>query len=484
VNERKRARTPLPSFTSVKKTAFTVNPLRARVWLDRHSFREGWLVLTVALAALAYAVGSFCLMTLTWDGAGYVFNSIQRGHPAIPNCRYSDCPFLAVVSLLSFVINDSRLLACIYGMALAVLPLGSLLLSFHFLCSPQLKALRVWPVLGILLSVLPGQGFLVAEAVPVAQVSWAVWTIVAAEISGSSLAWLGVLNLFLFFLHPSVALVYAVTGGLFLSKAWAATRQRRTSVWLGAVFLGLAAVRLWYALATANSYERGEESFSQNYLAFRYALPSLLMLPVVYLLGLTVLGGVTRRIPKQFMIWLGGMTFALLLVYGVGWAADPKVWVSAFSFRRFVFVGTLPLLVMGGLHWWYEHTSRTNGPSGRSEHRLPWIMVGSAAVFVTVFAIQAFTWRQELFHFEADLSRCDKPVATVEDLPWIAGTPLDHWASTQLSCVVQGKKVKTVFALDGDDVRGNKILLFPGTWFRRRNRWFEFESDWSPKRTQ
>ena len=453
-----------------------VNPFRARVWLARHSLNDGWLVLTVALAALAYAVASFCLMALSWDGAGYVFNSIERGHPAIPNCRYSDYPFLAVVSLLSFLINDSRLLACIYGLVLAVIPLGSLWLSFHFLSSPQLKALRVWPVFGILLSLLPGQGFLVAEAVAAAQVSWAVWAIVAADISGYSLVWLGVLNLFLFFLHPSTALVYAVAGGLFLGKAWVVTRQRRTNAWLGVVFIGLAAVRLWYALATANSYEKGEESFSKNYLAFHDALPSLRMLPVVYLLGLTVLGGVTRRIPKQFMIWLGALTLAWLLVYGVGWAADPKLWVSAFSFRRFVLVGTLPLVVMGGLHWWHEHASRTNDPAKGSQDGLGWVMVGSAAVFLTVLVTQAFTWRQELFRFEADLNRCDKPVATVDDLPWIAGTPLHHWASTQLSCVVQGKKVKTVFALDGDDVRGNKILLFPGTWFRQRNRWFEFAS--------
>ena len=453
-----------------------VNSLRPRVWLARHSFSDGWLVLTVALGALAYVVASFCLMALTWDGAGYVFNTIQRGHPAIPNGRYSDYPVLAVVSLLSFLINDPRWLASIYGLLLAVLPLGSLLLSFHFLSSPELKALRVWPVLGIFLSVLPGQGFFVAEAVPIAQASWAVWAIVAAEISGFRLVWLGVLNLFLFFLHPSAALVYAVTGGLFLGKAWVASRQRPGNVWLGIIFLGLAAIRLWYALATANSYERREEGFSQNYLAFRDALPSLLMLPIVYLLGLTVLGGMTRRIPRQFVIWLVGLTLGLLLVYGVSWAGDPKVWASAFSFRRFVLVGTLPLVVMAGLHWWHQHASAAHDPTGRPDDNLSWIMPASAAVFLAVFAIQAFTWRQELFHFVADLRRCDKPAATVEDLPWIVGTPLNHWASTQLSCVLQGKRVKTVFALHPDDVQGNKILLFPGTWFRRRNRWFEFAS--------
>jgi hypothetical protein len=449
-----------------------------------HRFSDGWLVLTVALAALAYVVASLGLMVLTWDGAGYVFNTIQRGHPAIPNSRYSDYPFLAPVALLSFLINDSRLLACIYGLALGVLPLGSLVVSFYFLSSPQNKALRVWPVLGILLSVLPGQGFMVAEAVPAVQVSWAIWAIVAADISGSGLVWLGALNLFLFFLHPSTALVYAVTGGLFLVKARVAIGHRSTMASLGIVFVALAVFRLWYALVTANSYEIGEESFSENYLAFRDALPSLRMLPLLYLLGLTILGGVTGRIPKQFMIWLGGLTLAWFLVYGVGWAADPKVWTSAFSFRRFVLAGTLPLVIMGGLHWWYQHRSTTYDQSGGSSQGLGWIMVGSAAVFLMVFATQAFTWRQELFRFEADLSRCNKPVATVDDLSWIAGTPLHHWASTQLSCVVEGKRVKTVFALDPDGVRGNKILLFPGTWFRLRNRWFTFESDGSPKGTQ
>jgi hypothetical protein len=461
-----------------------VNPFQARTWLARPSLSDGWLVLTVALTVLAHLVASFCLMVLTWDGAGYVFNTIQRGHPAIPNDRYSDYPFLAVVSLFSFLISDARSLACVYGLVLAILPVGSLLLSFHFLSSPELKALRVWPVLGILLSVLPGQAFLVAEAVPVAQVSWAVWAMAAADISISSLVWLGILNLFLFFLHPSSALAYAVTGGLFVGKACVATSQRRSSAWLGVIFFGLATVRLWYGLATANSYERGEESFSENYLAFRDALPSLRMLPVVYLLGLTVLGGVTGRIPKRYLFWLGGLVLAPLLVYGVAWAADPKVWVSAFACRRFVFVCTLPLVIMGGLHWRYEQASRTDDSLERSDHRLGWIMAGSAAVFFMVFATQSFSWRQELSRFGADLNRCDKPVATLKDLPWVVDSPLHHWASTQLSCVVQGKKVKTVFALDPEGVRENKILLFPGTWFRRRNRWFEFEQEWSAAGTK
>ena len=475
---------------------------------------RGWLVLTFILAGAAYAIAAFCLVVLTWDGAGYVFNSIQRGHPAIPNGRYSDYPFLGVVSVCSQVISDARWLACIYGLALAVLPLGSLWLSFYFLSSPRWRALRIWPVLGILLSVLPGQIFLVAEAVPVTQVAWAVWAILAGDISAAGLVWLGALTIFVFFLHPTAALVYAAAGGLLLGKAWqragasenererarttesgrerARTKDPRPNdlarvparfrsfslvdQWLGLAFLGLAAIRLCYALATANSYEQGEETFAQNYLAFREALPSLRMLPCVYFLGLVVLGGVTGVIPRRFLVWPAGLTLGWLLIYGAGWATDPHVWMSAFSFRRFVLVGTLPLLAMGAFHWWYEKVASTHNPEGpASDSGIGFVGLSSAAVFLFVFATQSFSWRQELTRFQADLSHCNKPVATTDDLPWIARSPLHHWASTQLSCVVQGKKVKTLFALHAEDVQGNQILLFPGIWFRKSNHWFEFE---------
>ena len=434
-----------------------------------------WLVLTMAVATAAYAVAGCCLVALTWDGAGYVFNTIQRGHPAIPCNRYSDYPFLCVLFIFSRLINDPRWLAAIYGLVLALLPLGSLLLSFHFLSGPQLRSLRIWPVLGILLSALPGQVFLTAEAVPLAQVSWAVWAIVAAEISTSSLVWLAILTLFLFYLHPMAALTYGVAGALFFGKTRLAIRQRRIDVWLGIAFLGLAAIRLWYGLVTANSYERGEETFAQNYLAFCNALPSLRMLPFVYLLGLAILGGAAGRLGQRLAVWLSGVTLGLLLLYGLAWAADPNLWVAAFSFRRFLLVGTLPLVALGALHWWYENGSVTaQDPENRRKNWGP-VMLSCAAVFFFVFVTQAFTWRHELARFQADLNACAKAVANVDDLSWIPGTPLNHWASTPLSCVIQGQKVKKLFALHSGDIRGRAIFLFPDIWFRPRNRWFEFE---------
>src|SRR5258708_12565945 len=98
------------------------------------------------------------------------------------------------------------------------------------------------------------------------------------------------------------ALTSAVGGALFFGKTRLASREERSDVWLGIAFLGLAAIRLWYGLVTANSYEREEETFAQNYLAFCNALPSLRMLPFVYLLGLAILGGAARGLGHRLTV--------------------------------------------------------------------------------------------------------------------------------------------------------------------------------------
>jgi hypothetical protein len=476
-----------------------------------------WPALTLGLAAAAYMFAASCLDTLTWDGGGYVFNTIQRGHPAVPCSRYSDYPLLSVVAVLSQFVHDSRWLAMVQGLVIAILPMGSLVLSFRFLKGPRLRPLRIWPVLGILLSALPGQIFLVAEAVSAAQIAWAVWAIIAADLSVTSFIWLSGLVLYLFFLHPTAALVYAVSGGLLVLKSRAG-RQRAVCLWLGAGFLVLAAIRLWYALVTANSYERGEQTLGQTYQAFLEARPALVFVPLIYLLAFTILmasraKSVRRRPTKAgsppraeainrglrtgncepgtggtgtgatrtsypFSFWTGVVVNGVLLGYGLIWASDPHLWGSAFSYRRFVLVAIIPLLWPAILHW--RRCQRDSVPGEfdggrRTGLAVGWEMVGFAAIFLSIFTVESLSWRSELNRFITDLDRAPKPVVTSDDLPWIARSPLNHWASTQLSCVLQGKTVRKLFALHASDVQGRSILLFAGTWFNERNRWFEFK---------
>jgi hypothetical protein len=468
-----------------------------------------WPALTLGLAVAAYFFAASCLDVLTWDGGGYVFNTIQRGRPAVPCSRYSDYPLLSVVALLSQFVHDSHWLAMVQGLVIAILPMGSLMLSFWFLKEPRFRPLRIWPVLGILLSALPGQIFLVAEAIPTAQVAWAMWAIIAADLSVTNFIWLSGIVVYLFFLHPTAALVYAVSGGLLLLKSQA-RRQRAVCLWLGTVLLVLAAIRLWDALVTANSYERGEQTLEKTYQAFLDARPALVFLPLIYLLASTILmaflaksvrrrrteagrlrrsdavnyglrtggaGARETRTAYPFWFWTGVVVNSVFLGYGLSWAADPYLWGSAFGYRRFVLVATIPLLCPAILHW--RRCQRNPMPSetdgGRTGSVLGWQMVGLAAIFLSIFAVQSLSWRSELDRFITDLDRVPKPVVTSDDIPWIAGSSLNHWASTQLSCVLQGKTVRKLFALHGTDVQGRSILLFAGTWFNERDRWFEFQ---------
>src|SRR5437773_171390 len=92
---------------------------------------NAWTI--VLMAALAYLTGARCLVALSWDGSGYLFDSLQNGTPFISNYRLSNYPLLFLLVKAGRWTNDCRLLATLYGILLAVTPLGSLVLSLWLL---------------------------------------------------------------------------------------------------------------------------------------------------------------------------------------------------------------------------------------------------------------------------------------------------------------------------------------------------------------
>src|SRR5260370_34871539 len=107
------------------------------------------------------------------------------------------------------------------------------------------------------------------------------------------------------------------------------------------------------------------------------------------------------------MMWLAGLSIGVVVVDGAGWATNPEVWVSAFSFRRFMLGGTLPLLAMGAFHWQYDNATRIHDPQSNNSG-LGFIMLGSAPAFLLGFATEAFGWRQEWIGVPAEFIRSDK----------------------------------------------------------------------------
>ena len=126
----------------------------------------------VLMAAIAYLIAARCLVALTWDGSGYLFNSLQDGAPYISHYRFSNYPLLWALVEAGRWTSDARLLGMLYGVLLAVTPMAALVLSLSFLRGQRLEPLRIWPVIGILLGTLPGEICLMSEASLAVQAFW------------------------------------------------------------------------------------------------------------------------------------------------------------------------------------------------------------------------------------------------------------------------------------------------------------------------
>ena len=112
--------------------------------------RSGETLAILTPTILAYGVAAWCLAALTWDGAGYVFNTLQSGAPVISHHRFTNWPSLAAVAAAGSLTDNARALGVLYGGLVSLTPLLSLALGLHFLREPRLRPLRSWLVLGIL----------------------------------------------------------------------------------------------------------------------------------------------------------------------------------------------------------------------------------------------------------------------------------------------------------------------------------------------
>jgi len=425
-----------------------------------------------AIALLAYLVGAGCLVGLAWDGSGYFFNSLQMGEPVISHHRYSNYFTLWSVVQAGRWVEDSWTLGVFYSALLALTPLISLALSLWFLRGPQLAPLRIWPVLGILPGALPGEICLMSEASLTVQAFWPILAFVAAGVPAGGLFWVGGLSLYLFFLHPTSALLFFLAAMLAGALAWEQSAIRAKAFTWSALWLVLALARLGFSLQTATPYERGELGWEANWQAF---LGSLFGLPLgllgcLYLFGLAYLAGSTGGlVPARSRRIALGAALAFMVI-GLVWAADSTLWAGAIGYRRFIFLSALPLIVMGGFHrFWLRRAGSELSWSGVFP---PSTVAGVAAGFALIFMVQSLTWRADVIRFQTALTQAPGPWVTRAELPWMKGRALDHWSSSMLSAIVQGRSPRAIYAENWAHVKGDDLELFPGGWLLSTDAWF------------
>ncbi|MGC1481362.1 MAG: hypothetical protein WA771_12705 [Chthoniobacterales bacterium] len=427
------------------------------------------------LAVFGPVVGSFvvaaaCLAGLVWDGSGYLFNAIQDGEPLISHHRYSNLPVLWAVVSASHLTGEPLTLVVLYGLLLAVVPVGALGLSFYFLRG-TLVPLRVWPVLGILVVALPGQICVMSEATLVMQAFWPVLAILASGLSVGGMGWLAVLIPYLFFLHPLSAPLFALGAVLAAGQALVGGHRWRGVAW-SVVFSLSCFARVGFSVATATSYERGEFAWQPNYdamLGAIYGWPSL-MITMLFVMAWAAVAGELGWLPRRRSEgWFKGATIGFGLA-GVIWAAQPELWAGALGYRRFVMLLSLPLI--GGGLVQFRGIVRDKLVRDDRKDRFRYRLVWPAVAFGVVLTVQSFAWRADVARFAHELRAAHGPVVTMAQVPWITRTPLDHWGSSFVALFVQGQTPSTLFALENASVEAGRIRLYGSDCVAVRDGWF------------
>lgn len=366
--------------------------------------------------------------------------------------------------------GDARAAAIVYGLLLACVPLGSLLLSFRLLSDPEWKALRIWPLFGILLGALPGEICLVSEASLAVQVGWVLVAFVLAGFPRWGVPWVGIASVFLFFLHPTAAAIFGGVALLIGLVAVVLPKVRKSAAIWAPVFVAVGVARLVFSVMTASPYERGEFGWEANWGAALGAFtgsPGVMCLFIaVAAVGCFFVGSYRRWKVAKPLIMAG---FSGVLVVGCQWALSAQLWAGAIGYRRFVFLCSLPLVAMAFVHWvrLRRRLDRDGGELAR------WTLVAIAWVFSIVFGVQVAVWRGEAARLESALRGTQEKVITLEEVPWVRKTALDHWGATMMSVVIQGREPKAIFLLDRGSLRGDHAELFPNGRIGFEKKWFD-----------
>ena len=434
------------------------------------SVSSRWGTLGVMLPVVAaYAIAAWCLVAMAWDGSNYFFLSLQAGEPVITHHRYSNLPTLQAIVQASRFISDTKTLACLYTALVAITPVASLALCLWFLRGPA-AILRIWVVLGVLFSVLPGQLCIMSEASLTVQAFWPLLAIIAVGLPLSALPCVVGLSVYIFFLHPTSLLLFGLAALLCFGAAVLLPARRRHWVSWAIFFLGVAFFRFLFSFATTTPYEKGELSLGPNWMAFLGAFngPASIMLLCLYGLAFIYLAGTVGKIsPSTVRKAVLGL-LALFFAVGLFWALDSRMYNGGLSYRRFVLVCNLPFIAAAAIHW-----SRLQRHGSSSPQILPAAPMLLSLAFAIVFALQSLTWRADWCKFASALAAASGPVITKTDVSWITGRPMDHWSSTTFSIILQGRTPSVLYAENADQITTDGILLYPGGTLPRNNGWFQ-----------
>lgn len=398
-----------------------------------------------ALTIGAFAFGVVCSAPLSWDGGWYLFNILYHEAPFIPHWRIITVPLHYPVVLVAGLTSDIRILAVVFGLIYIAVPIAALGLSW-WIVRDRAPNLFVFPAMGLGLATLPGQFLFASEGIQAVQLFWPLLLAVLAGVPAAGTIAVPLLAALVCAAHPvsSLLLVFAAGWGILLG---ACRQEQRWWMWGWSAGLIVAAMlRLTASTATRSAYDAEQLTFNVLQMHYERAVAGrpLVAVALTWLAGIAVLlGSMTgrpalRRVLRGLtLVAIAGVAVAL-----VPWAQDPSRWKFALDFRSWTVASSLPLMMLAGLER-LRTGRRTRDADTCRPHRLRAIQLTSL-VFALVFCVQSEVWHQLTTRLRDILATSPAGCVSREAAPWLAETPLYHWATPAYAVVLQGRRPRTL----------------------------------------
>jgi len=398
---------------------------------------------------------------LSWDGSGYLFETLDKQTPFVPNGRLIDIPLQLPVLLVSRVTNDPGVLQTVFGLTYAAIPLIALAAAW-WVVRDRARSLFVWAALGIELGMLPGQFDFTSEANIALQLFWPVLLALLTGLRRAHVPLVAALAIAVLASHPDagalfiLALVVALAIGL--RHKGEERRMRRC-----AVAFGVLAVAALF-VSSRSGYDA--QQVSLDILRWSIAvstsgLPTVALACALFVAAAVSAGPFAERrwgrhlILALHVIELVGIAAALLAL--AVWASDPHLWrwANKYSFPTlFVSLCFMAIAVFEGL----VHAPDAARDAARDAHpvaELDWphrigTIQATALVFSIVLCIQSTTWFNLTGRLRETMDQNAWDCVSMAPLGWLQQTPLNQFATPDQSILLQGRvPQKVVLAGNG-----------------------------------
>lgn len=421
---------------------------------------------------------------LSWDGSYMLFRILDSQAPFVAHNRWIVIPFHWLVLLSRRLTSNVTVLGILFGLVYVFIPILALAASWWVVRKSE-RSMFVWPVLGIGLGTLPGQFMLTTESTMAVQLFWPLLLAILTGIRNLQ----GLLVVFLAFLilitHPIAVLLLAI-GAVFAFGIGVARSELRRKMWLWAMGLGAtSAARLAIFWKTKTGFEASQISFHAFQLQFRDSVAGLPLLSLTLAsvaATLIFISPLVNRPPiRKLATTIRAVELTCLVAAGVLlilWARDPRLWWKALDFRGFAPLSSLVFMMFAALESvLYGSHLPSNTPSDWNLRLASMQVVG--LTFLLVISVQSTAWFGLTERLRKTIAQSPTGCISTTSIEWLAGTPLNHWATPALSILLQGRSPQ-MLVLDGNACAEagfpDKIRIAP--WYVRTGKggWFALQA--------